>query len=186
MNTTTPAMDAQTYRSVMGLWPTGVSVVSGLNEEGDSFGLVIGSFTSVSLNPPLVAFCPQKSSASWLEMRKSPRVCINFLTEFQADVCWKFSSGPLKGRFDGIAHQLNSHGVPRLANCAAWLDVVIEQEIDAGDHWIVLCRVEAMQKGQCDAPMVFAKGKLSKAMPLPQLGADHLVEWERALQWLSF
>lgn len=184
MNSLSQAIDAQTYRSVMGIWPTGVSVVSGVNAEGESFGMVIGSFTSVSMEPPLVAFCPQKASASWQQMRQTERVCINFLSDLQSDVCWKFSSGPIQGRFDGVDLAPSPFCVPRLAGCTAWVDVVVEQEIEAGDHWVVLCRVEAMSKGTNDLPMSFVKGKLSKSTPIFQLPLDHLGEWERSLNLL--
>ncbi|MDN0076602.1 flavin reductase family protein [Crenobacter sp. SG2303] len=168
----------------MGLWPTGVSVVTALNAENQPLGMVIGSFTSVSLDPALVAFCPQKSSASWREMRETKRCCINFLSEFQSDLCWRFASGNVHGRFEGLDSRTGESGVPLLDGCVAWIEVEIEQEIEAGDHWIVLCRVETMRKGSEALPMAFVQGRLSKSSPIFQLPADHLGAWERSFNLL--
>lgn len=144
--------------------------------------MVIGSFTSVSMEPPLVAFCPQMASSSWQEMRQGKHLCINFLSEFQSDICWKFSSGDIRGRFAAVATGRNHESVARIDACSAWVDVQVESEIEAGDHWIVLCRVQAMQKGSNELPMSFVKGKLSKSSPIP--GDDRLGEWERSLNML--
>lgn len=175
-------VDATTYRTVMGLWPTGVAVVSGRNAAGEDFGMVIGSFTSVSLDPPLVAFCPQKASASWQAMRQGQYLCINLLSEFQSDICWKFSSGDIRGRFTNVAIDRSHAAVARIEACCAWIDVQVEREIEAGDHWLVLCRVQVLHKGNNELPMSFVKGKLSKTSPIP--GDDRLGEWERSLNML--
>lgn len=175
-------IDPQTYRSVMGLWPTGVCVVSGRDAAGEDYGMVIGSFTSVSLEPPLVAFCPQKSSASWDAMRQGEHLCINVLSEFQSDICWRFSAGEIRGRFANVAMARNSESVARIEQCSAWMDVRVEREIDAGDHWIVLCRVQALLRGSNELPMSFVKGKLSRSTPIP--GDDRLWEWERSINLL--
>lgn len=176
-----PLIDARTYRTIMGLWPTGVCVVTGHGEEGELFGLVIGSFTSVSIEPPLVAFCPQLNSSSWQKLRQGQHLCINFLSESQTELCRRFSSGGIHGRFDGLELIQGRHGVPRLTGCCAWLDVRIEQEIAAGDHWIVLCHVEAMSRGGHDLPLLFSRGQLCKSSPLIHLPDDHFGAWERCL-----
>lgn len=182
--TVAPAMDPRVFRSVMGLWPTGVSVVTGQDEYGEPYGMVIGSFISVSLNPPLVAFCPQKSSASWQAMLNSPRLCINFLSEKQADLCWRFASGEPRGRFEGLSISRGLADVPLLSGCCAWIEVGIERALEAGDHWIVVCHVEQMRQGSSDRPLAFVKGRLSTCHPLFQLTDDHLGTWERSLQQL--
>jgi len=178
------SIDPLCFRSVMGLWPTGVCVVTGQDEQGSDFGLAIGSFISVSLQPPLVAFCPQMNSSSWRALRGSHRLCINFLSEKQADLCWRFASGTPHGRFEGLSIERGLAGVPVLPGCCAWIEVSTERAIDAGDHWIVLCRVERIRQGASDPPLAFVKGKLSTCPPLFHLTDDHLGSWERALQQL--
>ena len=186
MSVSDVTVDCQTYRSVMGLWPTGVSVVTGRNAEGEDFGLVIGSFASVSMEPPLVSFCPQKTSASWLEMRKTKSLCINFLSEFQNALCWKFATGDIRGRFADVACTRSNDGVAWLPECTAWVDVDVEREIEAGDHWIVLCRVKAMRKGDSELPMSFVKGKLCKSQPIFQPADDRLGEWEASINSMFY
>lgn len=175
-------VDPVTFRAIMGLWPTGVCVVTGVNAAGRDLGMVIGSFTSVSLDPPLVCFCPQKNSASWREMREGGRVCINILSEFQSELCWKFAAGDIFSRFAGVDAVRNANGVLCLADCPAWISADIHQDIEAGDHWIVVCRATAMAKGSDNLPLAFAKGRLNRLSPLPSLAPDHLDAWERALQ----
>ena len=177
-------IDALIYRSVLGLWPTGVSVVTGLNAKGEPQGVVIGSFCSVSIDPPLIAFCPQKTTASWLEMRQTRRFCINFLSQEQSDLCWKFASGDIRRRFEGVQYELSASGVPRLAGCCAWVDASIEREVDAGDHWMVLGRVETLLKGSSELPLAFAKGRLNKLEPLQNLVDGHFSDWEKSLNAL--
>lgn len=177
-------VDPALFRSIMGLWPTGVSVVTGLDERGEPLGLVIGSFTSVSLAPPLVAFCPQMHSASWRAMRGSRRLCINFLSEKQAELCWRFASGNPHGRFADLSFERGLGAVPLLPGCCAWIEVAFERAIEAGDHWIVLCRVERLRQGGSERPLAFVKGKLGTCNPLLQLADDHLDLWERSLQQL--
>ncbi len=181
---TVPDIDPQCFRSVMGLWPTGVAVVTGLDEQGELFGLVIGSFISVSLEPPLVAFCPQKNSSSWQALRGSRRLCINFLSDKQADLCWRFASGAPHGRFEGLSIDRGLAEVPLLPECCAWIEVAVEHAVEAGDHWIVLCRVERMRQGYAEQPLAFMKGRLSTCNPLFQLADDHLGAWEYSLQQL--
>lgn len=179
-----PSIDPLCFRSVMGMWPTGVCVVTGQDEQGADFGLVIGSFISVSLQPPLVAFCPQKNSSSWQALHSSSRLCINFLSEKQPDLCWRFASGVPHGRFEGLSIERGLAGVPVLPDCCAWIEVGVEHAIEAGDHWIVLCRIERMRQGNSERPLAFVKGKLSTCNPLFQLADDHLAAWERSLQQL--
>ncbi|WP_430461529.1 flavin reductase family protein [Thalassolituus sp. LLYu03] len=178
-------IDAQTYRSVMGLWPTGVSVVTGTGQESRPLGLVIGSFTSVSLDPPLVAFCPQKSSSSWTQMAANRHLCINFLGVHQSAMCWRFASGDIHTRFDGLSIKLNPEGAVRLPGCCAWLDVEVEHEIDGGDHWIVLCRVIRMDRGETDSPLAFVKGRLCSSSPVVELAEDHLQAWENSINQIQ-
>lgn len=177
-------IDAFIYRSVLGLWPTGVSVVTGLNQDGQLQGVVIGSFCSVSIAPPLIAFCPQKTTSSWQQMRQTKHFCINFLSQEQSALCWKFASGDIRTRFDGVDYELAGNGVPRLQGCCAWIDASIENEIEAGDHWIVVGRIDALHKGGSELPLAFAKGRLNRLEPLSGLVDGHFSEWEQSLNAL--
>jgi 3-hydroxy-9,10-secoandrosta-1,3,5(10)-triene-9,17-dione monooxygenase reductase component len=94
------SFDSLRYRQVLGHFPTGVTVVTGL-ADGHPSGLTIGSFTSVSLEPPLIGFLPAFTSDSWQEIGPTGRFCVNVLADDQMDFCWRFAK-EADDRFDGV------------------------------------------------------------------------------------
>lgn len=181
MSGTQSMPDPQRFRQVMGLWPTGVAVLSGFGADGRPLGLVVGSLCSVSLEPMLVAFGIQKASSTWAEFRARSKFSINFLAADQSDVCWRFASGDPNRRFDGIDFDLSEAGQPRLRNCCAWLDLRLTQEIEAGDHWLALCEVTSLDAGTSNLPLAFARGRLNRLEPCAAPALDHFERWERSL-----
>ena len=104
-----PTIDSAHYRQVLGHFATGVTVITAI-DDGEAVGLAANSFTSVSLEPPLVAFCAAHESTTWPRIRAARRFCVNVLAEDQEDVCRVFAA---KGadRFAGVASFLR--GLPR-------------------------------------------------------------------------
>ena len=151
-------IDPTYFRSVLGHYPTGVSVVTGWREEGDAAGLAIGTFTSVSLDPPLVGFCPAKKSGSWPLMRRFGRFCVNVLGADQLDLCEKFAA-PGADKFEGVSHRLSEHGLPVLDGIIAAIECEIAAEHEAGDHHVVIGRVIALDILRAAAPLLFFQGK---------------------------
>src|SRR3954469_1109241 len=84
--------DQRWFRQVLGQYPTGVCVVTATLPDGSNAGFVVGSFTSVSLDPPLVAFFPDKGSTSWPKIRSAGSFCVNILGADHEDVCRRFAS----------------------------------------------------------------------------------------------
>lgn len=159
------AFDAARFRNVLGHFPTGVTVVTGMS--GDSpVGSTIGSFTSVSLDPPLVGFLPMVTSDTWAQLEPSGAFCVNVLSRHQADLCWKFAkSGNEAGRFDGVDWRPAPSGSPILARAVAWIDCTVEQVYEMGDHYFVLGRVVALDAdpdgdGDGPHPLLFFRGAL--------------------------
>ena len=177
-------MNPSTYRQVMSRWPTGVSVITGWTDDLHPRGLIIGSFTSVSLDPPLVAFFVKRESASWQDLRTQDRFGVNVLATGQAHLVDQFSRGDSRQRFDGLAllPSTTRQQPPRLAGTAAWIEACIEQEIELGDHLMVVGHVVDMSPGDsAREPMVFAQGRLQRAQPITPLASDHFLQWESAL-----
>ena len=87
----TPSIDPAGFRRVLGHFPTGVAVVTGIDEAGKPVGMAVGSFSSVSLDPPLVAFMPDRRSTSWPRLRPSGAFCVNILGAEQESVCRAFA-----------------------------------------------------------------------------------------------
>jgi 3-hydroxy-9,10-secoandrosta-1,3,5(10)-triene-9,17-dione monooxygenase reductase component len=148
--------DSARFRQVLGHFPTGVTVVTAAGAEGPA-GLTIGSFTSVSLDPPLVGFLPGKGSSSWPAIEQAGAFCVNVLTVEQGEICWRFARDEAK--FEGIGWEPSPSGAPILDGVLAWIDCTVEEVVDAGDHWFVLGRVQAMDARDAN-PMLFFRGKL--------------------------
>ena len=130
------SFDSPHFRKVMGQLPTGVSVVTGHGDEGPA-GLAVGSFMSVSLEPPLIAVSPALSSTSWPAIRDTGGFCVNVLGEGQAELARRFAvSGGDK--FAALEWRHSPSGAPILAGAVAWIDCTIESEQVAGDHWLVV------------------------------------------------
>ncbi|WP_281824822.1 flavin reductase family protein [Sphingobium sp. BS19] len=150
-------IDPANFRSVMGRYPTGVCVISGLQSNGAPTGMVVGSFTSVSLAPPLVAFLPGKASSSWSQMKASGQFCVNVLASDQIELCQAFSRKG-EGKFEGVRYSLSDRGLPVLDDVIAYVECSTENEIDAGDHTIVIGLVKTLRPLR-DAPaLIFYRG----------------------------
>lgn len=160
------SIDPTTFRQVLGHFPTGVTVVTGLDADGQPNGLTIGSFTSVSLDPPLVGFLPGKSSMSWPAIQASGSFCVNILGADQADLCWRFAKDA-DGRYEGVEWVPGPTRSPILPGVVGWIDCDIEQVYEMGDHWFVLGRVREMAHApEVNDAMVFFRGKVAGiAMP---------------------
>jgi flavin reductase (DIM6/NTAB) family NADH-FMN oxidoreductase RutF len=168
-----PDVDNAHFRKVMGHVPTPVTVVTGLDDQNRPLGLTIGSFTSISLDPPLVGFFPGLSSVSWPRMQAGGVFCVNVLAEDQVDLCWRFAKeapADTDGRFDGVTWQPAATGAPVLAGVIAWIDCRVHSVTQVGDHWFVVGAVEAMHHADVDSgdsadAMTFYRGKVSGAQP---------------------
>jgi len=160
-----PTIDARHFRNVLGHFPTGVTVVTGLDASGKPHGITIGSFVSVSLDPPLVGFLPGKSSRSWPSIAESGNFCVNILGSGQDDLCWRFAKEPVEGdegKFAGIDWKPSGTGSPILPGVVGWIDCRVDAVLEGGDHWFVEGRVLDMAHAeQVDGAMVFFRGKVT-------------------------
>ncbi len=134
------AADADWFRRVLGQYPTGVSVVTGIAPDGAAAGLAVGSFTSVSLDPPLVAFMPGVGSSSWPKIAPARKFCVNILAADQESVCRAFAS-KAADKFADLSWRPAPSGAPILDGAVAWVDCDVEVVHEAGDHLIVIGRV---------------------------------------------
>ncbi|HVT71308.1 MAG TPA: flavin reductase family protein [Trebonia sp.] len=150
------------FRRVLGHFPTGVVIVTAVHD-GRPAGMAIGSFTSVSVDPPLIAVLPAKTSTSWPSIEAAGSFCVNILSARQEALSRAFAvSGADK--FAGVSWRAGPSGAPVLAGALAWIDCDLEQVVEAGDHFIDLGRVTALDVGDPDgedpvrAPLVFFQG----------------------------
>lgn len=150
-------LDSASFRQVLGHFPTGVTVVTAQPADGPPAGLAVGSFTSVSLEPPLVAFCPSRTSGSWPRIESTGGFCVNVLADDQEHLCRVFA-GKGDDKFRGLGWHPSPQGAPILAGVLAWIDCRIEVVHDAGDHLIVVGRVTALAVEREAGPLVFFRG----------------------------
>lgn len=157
------AIDPSKYRSVLGHFPTGVTVVTGI-VDGVPIGFTIGSFTSVSLDPPLVGFLPMTNSDRWAKIRSTGAFCVNVLGSTQDALCWQFSRSSIEQPFDGVSWTPSPiSGSPIIEGAIAWMDCSIEQVVDAGDHHFVMGLITEYDHLHPDGdpqPLVFYRGTL--------------------------
>lgn len=166
MQSPTMTIDTATFRSTLGKYPTGVSIVTSADDAGRPVGgMTAGTFTSVSLDPPLVAFLPAKSSSSWPLIEETGRFCINVLSAAQEGLCKAFSvSG--SDKFAGVDWTPSPSGLPVLDGVVMWVDCALRDVIDAGDHVIALGEVTNMGTVREADPLVFHAGKFHRPLPL--------------------
>lgn len=150
-------IDPAEFRRVLGHFPSGVTVVTAI-VDGVPTAMTIQSFTSVSLDPPLVGFLPGRDSSSWQAMQQSDSFCVNILGASQQDLCMVMA-GKSEDKFDGVDWVTGPTGSPVFPGSVGWIDCRTEAVHEAGDHDIVIGRVvhlEAPEAG--DSPLLFYKG----------------------------
>lgn len=153
---TQTAIEAADYRRVLGHYPTGVAAITSVDADGAPLVMVVGTFTSVSLDPPLVGFLPTSTSASWQAIAATGKFAVNVLGSDQAALC-----GQLAGRgdkFAGVDYTLSDHGLPLLADALITIETDISATLEAGDHDFVLGAVRALTVQREGDPLLFLRG----------------------------
>lgn len=146
-------------REVMSAYPTGVTIVAGRDADGSPYGLTVNSFTSVSLDPPLILVCIDHTSSSHARLVAAPAFTVNVLAAGQRDVAYRFASEPSEGRFDELEWTPAESGAPIIEGSAAWIECSAHEVVRGGDHSIVVGRVE--RSAVTDRPaLVFHRGRL--------------------------
>jgi 3-hydroxy-9,10-secoandrosta-1,3,5(10)-triene-9,17-dione monooxygenase reductase component len=161
--TTDPAV----FRRVLGRFATGVTVVTGM-EAGEPVGFTCQAFTSLSLEPALVAIAPSKASTSWPRIEAGGSYCVNVLAASEAALARRFAvSGGRK--FDGVTWAPSQNDCPVLAGVLAYVDCSLEAVHDAGDHVIAIGRVLDLGVGDGEdaatGPLLFYRGEFGGFEP---------------------
>jgi len=152
-----PPIDEARFRQVLGHFPTGVTVIAAHPEGQPPVGLAVGSFFSVSLDPPLVGFCPGRSSSSWPKIESAGSFCVNILADDQEDVARVFA-GKGEDKFQSVGWRPGGTGSPVIRDVLAWIDCTIEDVHEAGDHYLVTGRVQELKVEREHHPLIFFRG----------------------------
>ena len=151
-------IDGAIFRRVLGNYPTGVCAITAITADGVYAAMVVGTFTSVSLDPPLVGFFPDKRSTSWPQIEKAGRFCVNVLAADQQSLCRQLSTSGAD-KYADVDFVLSDNGSPILSSAIAWIDCNLEQVVEAGDHYLALGSVLALDVSREEDPMLFFRGK---------------------------
>lgn len=161
-------VDAETFRSVLGQWPTGVVLVT-TAADGDWHGMTASSFSSVSLTPPLVLVCLDTRLASHRLISDSGAFGISILAKDQAELGRRFAGRlPPAERFAGQEWLTPGTGSPVLANALGWLDCRVVHAYPGGDHTIFVGEVLAADTPRTTGPLLFHSrtwGQLADPLP---------------------
>ena len=160
----TPAsFDAADFRTALGRFVTGVAFVTAA-PAGEPTGLIVNSLASVSLEPPLVSFCAARSSLTWSRMRRTGRFGVNVLARHHEAFAER-AIPPEADRFASLDWDPGIGGVPLLSDALATLDCEVIAEHPAGDHWIVVGRVDDLRLSDVRDPLVFFAGAFGGLTP---------------------
>ena len=150
-------IDSDTFRSVLGRFASGVSIVTARDDAGADHGMTVSAFTSVSLEPPLVLVCIDHAASMHNLLLEHPRFGISVLSSEQEAYSRRFATDPDTGRFDGIAYSRGDSGVVLLDNSLAHIECRVVQHHDAGDHTIFVAEVERAEARQ-GRPLLYYRG----------------------------
>lgn len=148
-------VDQGRFRAVLGHFASGVVLVTGMHDEKPA-GFTCQSFFSLSLDPPLVAISPSRSSTSWPRVSSSGSICVNVLSSEQEDLAWAFSQSG-GDKFAGVGWVPGANGAPRIQESLAWLECTVLDVHEAGDHWLVTATVTDLEQGH-GQPLLFYRG----------------------------
>jgi 3-hydroxy-9,10-secoandrosta-1,3,5(10)-triene-9,17-dione monooxygenase reductase component len=152
---TTP-FDSAKYRQVLGHFPTGVTVITAMTDDGPA-GMAIGSFSSLSLDPALVLFSATKTSASWAKLRSAGKFCVNILGDDQEDISRVFGS-KAEDKFSEIGWKRSANGAPLITGVLAYIDCDLHTVLDGGDHDIIIGSVTDLDVKHEGGALVFFRG----------------------------
>jgi len=183
-----PALDPEpaAFRRVLGHFCTGVTVITTADAAGPA-GFACQSFTALSLDPPLVLFCPSRTSATWPRIAAAGHFCANVLGAGQQALARIFGTSG-QDKFAGVGWAPSPRGAPVLDDALTWVGAEVEAVHDGGDHHVVIGRVTELGPCQPARPLLFYRGRYAETAPRPATGppevVDTLLAWPRHADWM--
>ena len=173
--------DPALLRRAFGAFATGVTIVTTKDEEGRPRGLTANSFTSVSLDPPLVLICISRSAASFDAFATAAGFAVNILHEGQVALSALFAS-KASHKFQSVDHVRLFTGAPVLQDSLAWFDCSVHSRVDAGDHIVLIGRVEAFE-ARTAPPLGFSCGRYASVREMRPVGGPPCMTSSSAICW---
>ncbi|MEQ9640918.1 MAG: flavin reductase family protein [Alphaproteobacteria bacterium] len=154
-------IDPRAFRDAMGCFATGITVISALTTDGEPVGMTVNSFSSVSLDPPLILYSLARSASRFNEFARAERFVVNVLGQSHEPLSTRFATRGVSG-WEDVAHDRCEDGCPALADALAVFECVTEARHDGGDHVIVVGRVERVRQSPAGEPLLFYRGAYSR------------------------
>jgi 3-hydroxy-9,10-secoandrosta-1,3,5(10)-triene-9,17-dione monooxygenase reductase component len=175
------AIDPDAFRQVLGHFCTGVTVIT---TEGPA-GFACQAFAALSLSPPLVLFCPGKTSSTWPVIERAGHFCANVLTDGQQELARRFGTSG-GDKFAGLPWSPSPLGSPVLDGALTWVDCAVEAVHEAGDHYLVTGRVTGLGATRAGRPLLFYRGRYAATDPGsgPTEVVDTLLAWPHHSDWM--
>ena len=172
------------FRQVLGHFCTGVTVITTAGSLGPA-GFACQAFAALSLEPPLVLFCPSRSSATWPVIEQAGHFCANVLADGQQDLARRFGTSGA-GKFAGVGWTPSPSGAPVLDGALTWVECAVEAVHEAGDHFLVTGRVTALGECRAARPLLFYRGRYAATEPGegPTEVVDTLLAWPHHDDWM--
>lgn len=157
--------DSSTFRQALGHFPTGVAIVTTRSADGRPVGLTINSFSSLSLDPPLVMWSLGNRSPSLIAFENCNYFAINVISQAQTDAALSFANSKIKDKFALVSHTDGKEGVPLIDDCVATFVCENYRQYEGGDHTIFIGRVVRHSTITEHEPAVFHRGKFTRLDP---------------------
>lgn len=160
-----PEIDPRAFRAVLGQFCTGITVITTVHD-GTPVGFACQSFAALSLDPPLVLFCPTKMSSSWKAIESTGRFCVNMLAEKQRGICAQFGSRE-PDKFAGVTWHPSPLGSAIIDGSLAHIDCTVASVHDGGDHFVVFGAVKYLSEepAELPRPLLFYRGDYTGIEP---------------------
>jgi flavin reductase (DIM6/NTAB) family NADH-FMN oxidoreductase RutF len=159
------SFDSRAFRTALGTFATGVTVITTRPPDGEALGITVNSFASVSLDPPLVLFSLDRASHSFGAFAAASHYVVNVLADDQQDLSRRFSKTGQHG-VEGVEAEIGAGGCPRLAGALAQLECAIEARHDGGDQVIYLGRVLAFHMRDDGQPLLYFRSRYADVAPV--------------------
>jgi 3-hydroxy-9,10-secoandrosta-1,3,5(10)-triene-9,17-dione monooxygenase reductase component len=177
------------FRQVLGHFCSGVTVVTTSDDDGPA-GFACQSFAAVSLEPPLVLFCPSRASVTWPRIARAGHFCANVLAANQRDLARTFAVSGATGtdKFADVGWSPSPAGAPILQGALTWIACTVQAVHEAGDHYVVLGLVTELGECRPGKPLLFYRGRYAATAARPADGppeiVDTLLAWPRHADWM--
>lgn len=171
--------DPRAFRNALGLFATGVAIVTTLASDGERIGATVSSFNSVSIDPPLILFSIANNAKAYDAWAKAEHYAVNILAEAQSDLSNRFARA-MTDKWVGVMETANAHGVPLLPDASACFECDSYARYDGGDHLILVGRVTSYTATASSnpRPLLFYRGRYREIDP------DHAIETPTGLDYL--